>query len=225
MGENFLCGGNWGIFWYFLGNFCGRVFLPFAAGNFNKIQAKNAIIPALKQGKKMTEQDIIKALENSPQKGRNMLVIGKENLSENVLEWALKNNKKVAVDILPDETAKKLGFKYPNVKRTINASEIKHTLERHGKNSPLVQKSGQKAVTLADIRKWTTYADEAEFHTISKDKLGQEVLVSGKQINGFYVVVESIRKKHNELGFKTMYFENGDLFNHKDFKKFKKTLG
>ena len=198
---------------------------PRAKVVLNKIQVKNDIIPALKQGKKMSEQDIIKALENSPQKGRDMLVIGKENLSEKVLEWALKNNKKVAVDILPDETAKKFGFKYPNVKRTIGASEVKHTLERHGENSQLVKHSGQKPVTLADMRKWTDYADEAEFYTTSKDNSGQEVLLSAKQINGFYVVIESIRKKYNELGFKTMYFEKGNLFNHKDFKKFKKTLG
>lgn len=49
------------------------------------------------------------------------------------------------------------------------------------------------------------------------------MFLSGKQINGFYVIVESIRKKGNELGFKDMYFENGNLFNHKDFKRFKKT--
>ena len=196
---------------------------PQAQAVLNKIQVKNDIIPALKQGKKMNEQDIIKALENSPQKGRDMLAIGKENLSENVLEWALKNNKKIAVDILPDEIAKKLGFKYPNVKRTIGANEIEHTLNRHGENSQLVKHSGQKPVTLADMRKWTDYADEAEFHTTSKDNLGQDIVLSAKQINGYYVVIESIRRKVNELGFKDMYFENGDLLNHKDFKKFKKT--
>lgn len=44
-----------------------------------------------------------------------------------------------------------------------------------------------------------------------KDDLGQDVIVSGKQINGHYVIVESIHKKQNELSFKTMYFERGDL--------------
>lgn len=55
--------------------------------------------------------------------------------------------------------------------------------------------------------------------------MGGEVIISGKQINGYYVVLESVRRKVNELGFKDMYFENGNLLNHKDFKKFKKDLG
>ena len=48
----------------------------------------------LEKGEKMSEQEVIKALESSTQKGRDMLVIGKENLSEAVLKWAIKNNKK-----------------------------------------------------------------------------------------------------------------------------------
>lgn len=170
----------------------------------------------------MKEQDIIKALENSPQKGQGMLIIGKENLSTKVLKWALENNKKIAVDILPKQTAEKLGFKYPNVKRTIGASEINHTLNRHGEHSNLVKNSGQKAVTLDEIKKWTDYANNADFHTLSKDNLGQNVIVSGKQINGYYVVIESIRVKSNELSFKNMFFENGNIREHKDFKKLEK---
>lgn len=179
----------------------------------------------LEKGEKMSEQEVIKALENSTQKGRDMLVIGKENLSEAVLKWAIKNNKKIAVDILPDETAKKLGFKYPNVKRTIGASEMNHAFKRHGKSSNLVEFSKQPPLTLEKMKKWTDYADKADFHTKGTDETGGEVIISGKQINGYYVVVESVRRKVNELGFKDMYFENGNLLNHKDFKKFKKDLG
>ena len=179
----------------------------------------------LEKGEKMSEQEVIKALESSTQKGRDMLVIGKENLSEAVLKWAIKNNKKIAVDILPDETAKKLGFKFPNVKRTIGASEMNHALKRHGKGSNLVEFSKQPPLTLEKMKKWTDYADKADFHTKGTDETGGEVIISGKQINGYYVVVESVRRKVNELGFKDMYFENGNLLNHKDFKKFKKDLG
>ena len=139
----------------------------------------------LNKGSKVSEKEVIKALENSTQKGRDMLVIGKENLSKGVLEWAVKNNKKVAVDFISKKLADELGFKYPNVKRTIAADAIIHTLNRHGVNSNLVQKSGQKPVTLESIQKWTDYADEAAFHTPSKDKDGQPIYLSGKQINGF----------------------------------------
>ncbi|BCZ17536.1 hypothetical protein NHP190003_08180 [Helicobacter sp. NHP19-003] len=44
-----------------------------------------------------------------------------------------------------------------------------------------------------------------------------EVVISGKQINGHYVVVEQIRKGQNELAFKTMHFERGDLYNDPTF--------
>ena len=132
---------------------------------------------------------------------------------------SIKNNKKIAVDTLDSSKAKSLGFKYPKeVRRTIGASEINHTLSRHGAKSQLVQKSGQKEVKLDDISQWTKYADTADKHIISKDDLGQEVLVSAKQINGYYVIVESIRKKHNELAFKTMYFENGKIQDNEMFK-------
>ena len=57
--------------------------------NLGIISAEN-----LEKGEKMSEQEVIKALESSTQKGRDMLVIGKENLSEAVLKWAIKNNKK-----------------------------------------------------------------------------------------------------------------------------------
>ncbi|WP_368491993.1 hypothetical protein [Campylobacter showae] len=39
-----------------------------------------------------------------------------------------------------------------------------------------------------------------------------------KQINGYYVIVEEIKKKRNELAFKSMYFENGRLENNEFFK-------
>ncbi|MCI5969101.1 MAG: hypothetical protein MRZ19_06325 [Helicobacter sp.] len=39
---------------------------------------------------------------------------------------------------------------------------------------------------------------------IQTDEYGQRVF-SGKQVNGYYVVVETISTKQNELKFKTMY--------------------
>lgn len=77
-----------------------------------------------------------------------MVAIGKDKLSKDVLEWVLKNNKKIAVDILSVEKSKLLGFKYPKVKRTIGANEITHTLKRHGENSPLVQKADKNLLHL-----------------------------------------------------------------------------
>ena len=192
---------------------------PKARAVLERLRLKNVILPLLNKGEKVDSKDVIKVLQTSPQKGRDMIVIGQENLSKDVLEWIVGNNKKVAIDRLDSKSAKELGFKYPTqVRRTIGASEINHTLKRHGEHSGLVQKSGQKPVSLEEIAKWTQYADSADKHIITKDDLGQEVLVSAKQINGYYVVVESIRKKHNELAYKTMYFENGSLQDNEMFK-------
>ena len=192
---------------------------PKAREVLERLRLKNDILPLLNKGKKVDSKDVIKILQTSPQKGRDMFVIGQDNLTQDVLEWVIKNNKKIAVDTLDSSKAKSLGFKYPKeVRRTIGASEINHTLSRHGAKSQLVQKSGQKEVKLDDISQWTKYADTADKHIISKDDLGQEVLVSAKQINGYYVIVESIRKKHNELAFKTMYFENGKIQDNEMFK-------
>ncbi|MGG7049250.1 MULTISPECIES: hypothetical protein, partial [unclassified Campylobacter] len=154
-------------------------------------------------------------------KGKNITKISQNELTADMLKQIEKNNQRVAVgeNLNPDQ-AVKLGFKYPNdVRRTIGADEIRHTLNRHGENSPLVKSSGQKAVTLEDIAKWQEFSDTADMKALSKDNMGQSVLISGKQINGHYVVVESVRTKGNELAFKTMYFEKGELKDSKAFKE------
>ncbi len=159
-----------------------------------------------------------KAIEASAQKGRDMTPIGRENLNAEIVEYVWNSKKTIAVDKLDVKRAKELNFKHPqDVRRTIGADAVTHVINRHGKDSDLVKKSGQKPVTLEDIAKWEEYADNASISAVSKDKSGQEVVVSGKQINGYYVIVEEIKKKRNELAFKTMFFEKGDIKNYKGF--------
>lgn len=162
--------------------------------------------------------NVYETIKNSPQKGQNMPIIGRENLNGELLEYLVKNKNNVAIEMLDESMAKSLGFKYPNVRRTISSDAVIHTLNRHGINSPLVKNSGQKAVSANDISKWIEYSDNADIRAIAKDKLKQDVIISAKQINGHYAVVESIRKKGNELAFKTMYFQNGNLKNNPAFK-------
>lgn len=117
----------------------------------------------------------------------------------------------MAINKLDENIAKELGFKYPSdVRRTIQPDEIIHTLQRHGIDSDLVKNRGQKPVRLEDIANYQTYADSAEFKGRSLDKSNNQVLVSVKQIdNDFYVVIEQLRKKQNELSYKNMYFGKG----------------
>lgn len=116
-------------------------------------------------------------------------------------------NKRIAINKLNENIAKEYGFKYPqDVRRTIQADEIIHTLTRHGENSDMV-KNGAKAITLQDIAKYQDYADNAETKQFTKDKSNNDVIVSRTKINdSFYIVVEQVRKKQNELSFKTMYW-------------------
>ena len=158
-------------------------------------------------------------IDASPQSGRDMALIGRENLNGDIVKYILESKKTIAVDKLDIQRARELKFKYPqDVRRTIGSDAITHVMNRHGANSILVKKSGQRAVSLDDISKWQEYADNADLRAISKDNSGQEVVVNGKQINGYYVVVEEIKKKKNELAFKTMYFEKGRLKNNEFFK-------
>lgn len=71
----------------------------------------------------------------------------------------------------------------------------------------------KKAVALNEIAKYQDYANKATPQTLTKDHKNKEVLISVKQINGYYIIVEKIRQKVNKLSFKSMYFEKGDLKN------------
>ena len=164
-------------------------------------------------------QEIKDIIDSSPAKGRDMQIIGEANFTPQVVEYAHKNSKKVAIDKLDKAEAERLGFKHPqDVRVTIDYQAINHTLNRHGAESALVKNSGQKAVDYTDIAEYRNIVKGADESLDSVDNLGQEVIVSFKQINGHAVVVESIRKKGNELAFKSMYFENGSYKNSNAYK-------
>lgn len=164
-------------------------------------------------------QEIINIIETSPQKGRDMQIIGEVNFTPQIIEYAHKNNKKIAIDKLSKTEAEQLGFKYANdVRVTIDYQAINHTLNRYGVESNLVKQSGQKPVEYSDIANYRNIAKTANETFFSKDDLGQDVILSFKQINGHAIIVESIRKKGNELAFKSMYFEKGSYKNSKAYK-------
>ena len=166
-------------------------------------------------------QEIKDIIDSSPQKGRDMQIIGEANFTPQVVEYAHKNNKKVAIDKLSQAEAEQLGYKYPNdVRVTIDYSAINHTLNRHGAESALVKNSGQKAVDYGDIAEYRNIVKGADESLDSVDNMGTPVVVSYKQINGHFVVVEEIRKGQNELNFKTMFKQEG---NYKDSESYKKT--
>ena len=183
-----------------------------------KLESSQAKKPADKAESTLS-QEIKDIIDSSPEKGRDMQIIGEANFTPQVVEYAHKNSKKVAIDKLDKAEAEKLGFKHPqDVRVTIDYQAINHTLNRHGADSALVQQSGQKAVDYTDIAEYRNIVKGADEKLFSKDDLGQDVILSFKQVNGYAVVVESIRKKGNELAFKSMYFENGSYKNSNAYK-------
>ena len=150
-------------------------------------------------------------IDASPQSGRDMAIIGRKNLNANIIQYAQENKKIVAVDSVAPDLAKNLGFKYPNeTKRTIYADEITHTLKNHG-NEAAEAKRGQIAITRDDIASYIDYVENPDKQILSQTKQGLKALISGKQKDGYYVVVEEAQTKNNRLAFKTMYKVKGDI--------------
>ncbi|WP_267892710.1 PBECR3 domain-containing polyvalent protein [Helicobacter baculiformis] len=146
-----------------------------------------------------------------------------EEITEEFLEEVKKRNTKVWVgDFAPQdkELNNKLDFdpKYP-IKITFNGDALKHIDARHGEGAILVKKGQQPAVTREDIVSYGDIVNNADKHVLDTDKHHQKVLISGKQINGYVVVVETISTKKNELKLKTLYKENGKLENNPIFKE------
>ena len=170
----------------------------------------------LKTQAKINNKDLYNIFENidkSTQAGSKMFILGKENLSPEVLTYIIVKNKKIAINKLNEEIAKELNFKYPkDVRRTIDFQDLKHILRRHGENSILVKKTGQKPISLNEIMHYQDLADSAEIKKLSKSRSNQDVLISIKaQDENNYIVIEQIKRKHNELALKTMYHYSGEL--------------
>nr|WP_321320372.1 hypothetical protein [uncultured Campylobacter sp.] len=139
----------------------------------------------------------------------------KNELTDELIQEVIKNDSKLWIENASDEVNAFISSK--NTKITAKGSAIKHTLERHGKNS-INAKNGQPPISLDDIKNHADIVNTADKRVFSADKSGHKVLVSGKQINGYYVVVENVSNKTGELKFKTMYKENGKLENNEYFK-------
>lgn len=70
---------------------------------------------------------------------------------------------------------------------------------------------GEPKLELADIKNHSFIVNNADLQGIARNKDGGFRLISAKQINGYYAVVETISTKQNELKFKTEFKENGKL--------------
>ncbi|MGX2972637.1 PBECR3 domain-containing polyvalent protein [Helicobacter sp. T3_23-1059] len=144
--------------------------------------------------------------------------ISKENITDSLLQNIIYTNEKIYIDdFFNIEVAKIIGLDTSKaIMQTLRGDKVAHTIKRHGKNSNLAICSKKTPITLQDIARFTTIVNGADLYSIKKVN-DVNLLLSGIQVNGYYVVVESIRKSANELKFKTCYKERGKLIDNKDF--------
>ncbi|GAA7990934.1 hypothetical protein BTM329_07280 [Helicobacter pylori] len=112
------------------------------------------------------------------------------------------------------ELLQNANFKHPeDVRASLEHGAITHILKRHGVNSVNVR-NGESPITYQDIANYRDIVKNAD-ETIKRDNR----IISYKQVNGHFVVVEQINRNKSEFIFKTMFKEKGDYKNAPDYKK------
>ncbi|TPH80196.1 DUF3519 domain-containing protein [Helicobacter pylori] len=165
--------------------------------------------------KKLDFDGIKKLIDESPNNGKDIIVIGDDNLTPEIVEYIHKKHAKVGVERLDEDEITAFNFTYPkNAKAIIDYQGIQHALNNHGINSPSAKFSKQPPITYKDIANYRDIVKNAD-ETI---KRGNRI-ISYKQVNGHFVVVEQINRNKSEFIFKTMLKEKGDYKNAPDYKK------
>ncbi|WP_205583288.1 DUF3519 domain-containing protein, partial [Helicobacter pylori] len=165
--------------------------------------------------KKLNFDEIKKLIDESPNNGKDIIVIGEDNLMPEIVEYIHKKHAKVGIERLDEDEITVFNFTYPkNAKAIIDYQGIQHALNKHGINSPSVKFSKQPPITYKDIANYRNIVKNAD-ETIKRDNR----IISYKQVNGHFVVVEQINRNKSEFIFKTMFKEKGDYKNAPDYEK------
>ncbi|WRD74908.1 DUF3519 domain-containing protein [Helicobacter pylori] len=163
----------------------------------------------------LSNDEVKKLIDESPNNGKDIIVIGEDNLTPEIVEYIHKKHAKVGIERLDEDEITAFNFTYPkNAKAIIDYQGIKHALNKHGINSPSVKFSKQPPITYKDIANYRDIVKNAD-ETIKRDNR----IISYKQVNGHFVVVEQINRNKSEFIFKTMFKEKGDYKNAPDYKK------
>nr|WP_038419278.1 DUF3519 domain-containing protein [Helicobacter pylori] len=163
----------------------------------------------------LSNDAIKKLIDESPNNGKDIIVIGEDNLTPEIVEYIQKKHAKVGIERLDEDEITAFNFTYPkNAKAIIDYQGIQHALNKHGINSPSVKFSKQPPITYKDIANYRDIVKNAD-ETIKRDNR----IISYKQVNGYFVVVEQINRNKSEFIFKTIFKEKGDYKNAPDYKK------
>ncbi|GAA9438414.1 hypothetical protein HpHA286_25750 [Helicobacter pylori] len=178
-----------------------------------KLESKKGI--KAETPKKLHFDEIKKLIDESPNNGKDIIVIGDDNLTPEIVEYIHKKHAKVGIERLDEDDITAFNFTYPkNAKAIIDYQGIQHALNKHGINSPSVKFSKQLPITYKDIANYRDIVKNAD-ETIKRDNR----IISYKQVNSHFVVVQQINRNKSEFIFKTMFKEKGDYKNAPDYKK------
>lgn len=153
-------------------------------------------------------------------KSKTLRLARKDELSDELLQEAIKLDSKLWIGNLENlQLIKALNLDSTKpIKITMSGSAMSHALKQHGAESNAAIESKKPTIELSDFAMHDVIINHADKQVISTNKDAQKVLISGKQVNGYYIVVETISTKQNELKLKTIYKENGKLENAQAFK-------
>ncbi|MDR2153105.1 MAG: hypothetical protein LBO72_09810, partial [Helicobacteraceae bacterium] len=117
---------------------------------------------------------------------------------------------KEIVEAFKRQYGEDVAFKVPQITRTINGDQIRHTLKNHG--DPKTEAArGNIAVTLEDIAKYPEIVKDHTRKIYSHTKGGKPAIVYGKQEKGYTIIVEEIRTGRGDIAFFDMYKHKGTL--------------
>ncbi|MFC3848184.1 hypothetical protein ACFOPX_06565, partial [Helicobacter baculiformis] len=141
-----------------------------------------------------------------------------EEITPEFLEEVKRTNSKVWMgDLTNAQILEHLGLDASKpLKFVAEGDVLKHVEARHGKGS-IHARRGQPAIEVADIANYPNMVNDADMIQIKKHN-NIRMLVSGKQINGYFIVIETVGAKKGQLILKTMYKEGGKLENSPVFK-------
>ncbi|WQZ23532.1 DUF3519 domain-containing protein [Helicobacter pylori] len=119
--------------------------------------------------KKLPFDEIKKLIDESPNNGKDIIVIGDDNLTPEIVEYIHKKHAKVGIERLDEDEIRPFNFTYPkNAKAIIDYQGIQHALNKHGINSPSVKFGKQPPITYKDIANYRDIVKNAD-ETIKRD--------------------------------------------------------
>lgn len=185
---------------------------PYASGVLDDLLTRDYhLASAAKKSELVAPKNADEVAKSAENTQRNSKILTNQDIKEQISKWDLSAPKQTLItNKIDGEELEKLNehFKFKGnypLTRQIDSEHIKHALSHHG-DEKIEALRGQKAITLDDIANYENYAKTADI----KEYIDKKV-ISKKQINGHFVVVEEALTGKNRLNFVSMWYVKGKI--------------